>query len=91
MVLGHTHGARDILSEGIRYLNCGTWIGLLDLDREQLREADTEQYRELLDRLREQRAFTPLRLLTFVEITYPNGRLDVALRTFRGGTEGVIP
>jgi hypothetical protein len=33
IVLGHTHGARDLSVDGVRYLNTGTWINLMSLDQ----------------------------------------------------------
>jgi UDP-2,3-diacylglucosamine pyrophosphatase LpxH len=33
IIFGHTHGARDIRGNGRRYLNTGTWIDRVELDR----------------------------------------------------------
>jgi len=84
-VLGHSHGLRDIRRGGHRYLNTGTWIGLVELDRRALREAGAIEYRALLERLRSPAVFVPLSRLSFVEIAYPHGRLEASLRLFCNG------
>jgi UDP-2,3-diacylglucosamine pyrophosphatase LpxH len=89
-VLGHTHGLRDIRRGDRRYLNTGTWIGLVDLDRRALRDAGPIEYRALLERLRSPGAFIPLQQLSFVELAYPHGRLEARLRVFRDGAARAV-
>ena len=85
VVLGHTHGLRDLRVDGRRYLNSGTWIGLLDWDPIRLRNAAPADYAAFLRHLREAAPFVPAKLLTFVEISYPYGTLNADLRIFRDG------
>jgi UDP-2,3-diacylglucosamine pyrophosphatase LpxH len=84
VVLGHSHGLRDIRMGWARYLNTGTWIGLVGLD--DLRQAaQAEALRAQLSALRRRGALEFEQRLSFVEIAYPNGQLDAGLRVFRGG------
>jgi hypothetical protein len=85
VVFGHTHGAKDIRMDGNRYLNTGTWIGLVDIDYEALRRGGIPEYDDLLDRLRSPETFAPLKFLTFAEIAAPAGVMEVGLRIWRDG------
>jgi plasmid stabilization system protein ParE len=85
VVFGHTHGLKDIQSGGARYLNTGTWIGLVDLNHALLEERGMEGYQAFLNALRDQKPFARLKLLTFAEIAYPHERLDAGLRIWRNG------
>jgi UDP-2,3-diacylglucosamine pyrophosphatase LpxH len=84
VVLGHTHGLRDITRNGRRYLNCGTWIGLVDLDLNALAEGEPD-YPEIVARLRDPGCFRPVERCSFVEIAYPQGRLKASLKVLRDG------
>lgn len=83
VVLGHTHGLKDLRVGPIRYLNTGTWIGLLDLDHETWQKAPPEECAALIRRFQQPETFVPLRHLTFVEIHYPQDRLEANVRLFR--------
>jgi len=85
VIMGHTHGIKDIRQESRRYLNTGTWIGLLDLDLKSLENASADEYRAVLDKLRNQEAFTPVKLITYAEVAYPGGQLEANVKVFRDG------
>jgi UDP-2,3-diacylglucosamine pyrophosphatase LpxH len=85
VILGHTHGIKDIRAGAARYLNTGTWIGLLDVDLKSLENAGTDEYRAILEKLRKQEAFAPVKLITFAEVAYPGGKLEANVKIFRDG------
>lgn len=88
-VLGHTHGARRVERDGVLYLNTGTWVGLLRLDRDALHGAKSLD--DLLRSIRAQEPFKPVDLLTFAEIAYPNGRLESALKRWTSNGPAELP
>jgi UDP-2,3-diacylglucosamine pyrophosphatase LpxH len=85
VILGHTHGIKDIRRGDARYLNTGTWIGLLDLDLKALEGASADEYRALLEKLREEKAFAPFKLITFAEFAYPGGKLEANVKVWQDG------
>jgi UDP-2,3-diacylglucosamine pyrophosphatase LpxH len=90
VILGHTHGIKDIREGAARYLNTGTWIGLLDLDLKSLENAETDEYRAVLEKLRNQEAFAPVKLISFADVSYPGGKLEANVKVFKDGkAEGI--
>jgi UDP-2,3-diacylglucosamine pyrophosphatase LpxH len=76
---GHTHDRKDITASGRRYLNCGTWIGLQQLNSEMLQLKEGEGYWELLADLAKPELFIPAQELTFVWFEYPGDKLQARL------------
>lgn len=80
VVLGHTHGARDLEKDGKRYLNSGTWINLVQLDslREAVARADGDPW-AVVAALLDPETFRSQPKLSYVELY--DGKVN--LRTWK--------
>jgi UDP-2,3-diacylglucosamine pyrophosphatase LpxH len=69
VILGHTHGARDLKRADKRYLNTGTWIDRVELDRlKTALDAATDNHWEALSLLLDPASFPSSPLLSYVEL-----------------------
>lgn len=69
VIFGHTHGARDISRAGKRYLNTGTWIDRIELDRldAALRRGEGNTW-SAIEALLDPASFRSAPVLSYVEI-----------------------
>lgn len=83
VVFGHTHGVRAFHRDGLHYFNTGTWIDLLHWDADRFRFNTAENYAEFVDYIKS--SMIAANLQSFLEVSYPAGRLDAQLSCFRDG------
>ena len=85
VLFGHTHGLREIAYGSKRYFNTGTWVGLVDWDLAELRNARPEAMLDFLNLFLKQPTLRISPSLSFVELTYRNSRPHGSLWLFHNG------
>lgn len=85
VIFGHTHGLREIVYGSKRYFNTGTWVGLVDWNLTELRNARPEDILDFLNLLRKQPTLRISPTLSFVEVTYRSSRPHGSLWLFHNG------